>query len=291
MNVYTYENAVHSWLDRPIAYHRVFVELTGSVQAAIMLSQAIYWSKRTKDSDGWFYKTASDWEDETGLTRREQDTARKHLKETGFWIEKLKGVPATTNYKVDHEKLYSSLNKTAKVDYTKGDIQFEQKSQASSDKTAKHSITETTTETTSSESKDSVPKESLFSDSVPEIKKKKENKKKKVTSDEFYPLYVKAWIEAYPELGFDGVSGRKIKSLITRTNTYLTNSGKEVTPQSSVNAFLYVLAYIKRDNHFCHGKPISTLDSQYLSIIFELKNGKPTGQKKQSARDYINSFK
>jgi hypothetical protein len=32
-------------LDRPIAFHRIFVELTGSVLAAVMLSQAFYWSR------------------------------------------------------------------------------------------------------------------------------------------------------------------------------------------------------------------------------------------------------
>ena len=55
-------------LDRPIAYHRVFVTLTGSVKAAVLLSQAVYWQKRAKQTDGWWYKTAEDWEDETVLS-------------------------------------------------------------------------------------------------------------------------------------------------------------------------------------------------------------------------------
>ena len=33
-------------LDRPIAYHRIFARLTGSVHAALMLSQAVYWQNR-----------------------------------------------------------------------------------------------------------------------------------------------------------------------------------------------------------------------------------------------------
>ena len=44
-------------LDRPIAFHRVFVTITGSLAAGVMLSQALYWSRRTKDPEGWFYKT------------------------------------------------------------------------------------------------------------------------------------------------------------------------------------------------------------------------------------------
>ncbi len=142
------------------------------------------------------------------------------------------------------------------------------------------------------ESNDSVSKQPLLFDSIPETEVLKESKKnKKGEPDEFYPAFVQEWVLAYPELGFDGISGKKIKSLITKTNAYLTNSGKEVTVHNSVNAFLYVLAYIKRVSHFCHGKPITTFESQYLSIIFEIKNGKSTGPKKQSARDYINSFK
>ena len=64
-------------LDRPIAFQRAFVKLTDSINAALMLSQAVYWSSRTGDPGGWFWKTQSQWEDETGLTRREQDGARK----------------------------------------------------------------------------------------------------------------------------------------------------------------------------------------------------------------------
>ena len=52
-------------LDRPIAYHRCLVTLTGSVTGAVMLSQAIYWQNRC---NGDFYKTQAEWEEETGLT-------------------------------------------------------------------------------------------------------------------------------------------------------------------------------------------------------------------------------
>lgn len=97
------------FLDRPIAYHRVFVEITGSVAAAVMLSQAVYWSKRTTDPDGWFYKTQAEWEAETGLSRREQETARKRMAEIGVMRELLKGAPAKLYYKVDTDALAEKL--------------------------------------------------------------------------------------------------------------------------------------------------------------------------------------
>lgn len=94
-------------LDKPIAYNPAFKRLTGSTVASIMLSQAWYWTKRTSDENGWFYKTIEDWEEETGLTRSEQETARKHLKR--FMEVELKGVPATLYYRIDKEEIYAGL--------------------------------------------------------------------------------------------------------------------------------------------------------------------------------------
>ena len=94
-------------LDRPIAYHRVFVTLTGSVKAAILLSQAVYWQKRAKQTDGWWYKTAEDWEDETGLSKRELQTARKDCNK--YLKTELRGMPATLFWKVDEDALSQDL--------------------------------------------------------------------------------------------------------------------------------------------------------------------------------------
>lgn len=91
--------------DRPIAFHRCFVTLTGSVTAALMLSQAYYWQKRAKSHDGWWFKTRDDWIEETGMGRYEQEGARKKLRTLGLLREDLRGVPATLWYKVDESRL------------------------------------------------------------------------------------------------------------------------------------------------------------------------------------------
>lgn len=110
-------------LDRPIAYHRIFVTLTGSVKAAILLSQAMYWQKRAKQADGWWYKTAEEWTEETGLTRHEQDTAREACKD--YLKTDLRDAPARLYWHVDDERLsadlfaingQSSLTKSGKLD-------------------------------------------------------------------------------------------------------------------------------------------------------------------------------
>lgn len=103
-------NQLDGLLDRPIAFHRCFLQLTsGSTSAAILLSQAWYWSARTKDSDGWFYKTEEDWEEETGLTRRQQQRGRDQLKQCDFWEEQRKGVPAKLFFRLDRAKILAAL--------------------------------------------------------------------------------------------------------------------------------------------------------------------------------------
>ncbi|WP_421174134.1 hypothetical protein [Aeromonas enteropelogenes] len=104
---------VVDFLDRPIAFHRPFVTLSGSVTAALFLSQAMYWSKRCKegaDGQNWFYKTQAEWEEETGLSRREQEGARKALRSIGVLVEKREGIPAKLYFRIDYGALEVALN-------------------------------------------------------------------------------------------------------------------------------------------------------------------------------------
>lgn len=90
--------------DRPVAFHRFMVDLTGSINAALMLSQAVYWQHRNEDGDWWF-QSRDKWTAEIGLSRDEQETARRKLREHPFWHEELRGVPAKMYYKVDIDEL------------------------------------------------------------------------------------------------------------------------------------------------------------------------------------------
>jgi len=47
---------------------RAFIKFTGSVEAALLLSQIIYWSDRNPRGK-WFYKSYKDWQDEIGLSK------------------------------------------------------------------------------------------------------------------------------------------------------------------------------------------------------------------------------
>ncbi|MDN3699174.1 hypothetical protein QWY97_17765 [Vibrio cortegadensis] len=112
-----------------------------------MLSQAIYWSRRTNAS-GYFYKTQSEWEDETGMTRRELDTARKKLRELGILEEKKQGVPCRIFYRINEPTLieqlrHSSLAECAKQSSTKAPSSGGGISQTKTETT--HRLPETTT--------------------------------------------------------------------------------------------------------------------------------------------------
>ncbi|MCU4521964.1 DNA-binding protein [Acinetobacter ursingii] len=95
--------------EQPIAFNKHYVFIGCGINGALMLSQLVYWTSRTKNSDGWIYKTHHDWTLETGMTRREQETARKTLKSLGFLSEKKEGVPRRVYFKVERENLYKAL--------------------------------------------------------------------------------------------------------------------------------------------------------------------------------------
>ena len=97
-------------LDRPIAFQRVFVKVTGSITGALLLSQAVYWQKRTKGEDGWWWKTQEEWEAETGMTRRELEGARKDCIEAGILEYQRKGLPAKGFYRVNVAALHEALS-------------------------------------------------------------------------------------------------------------------------------------------------------------------------------------
>lgn len=108
-----------------IAFHREYVDLTGSITAALMLSQAVYWMARTKDDDGWVYKSQADWETETGLTRTEYETARKRLNRLPFWQEDHHGPRGTLRFRVDLRQLQTTENLQTESNQTAENLQTE----------------------------------------------------------------------------------------------------------------------------------------------------------------------
>lgn len=95
--------------EKPIAFNKHYVFLGCGINGAVMLSQLVYWADKSKDPNDWIYKTGKEWTEETGLTRREQDTARKNLRELGFIEEHKHGVPCKVHFRVNQTALYNAL--------------------------------------------------------------------------------------------------------------------------------------------------------------------------------------
>lgn len=95
--------------EQPIAFNKHYVFLGCGINGALMLSQLVYWTSRTKDPEGWIFKTQHEWTMETGMTRKEQETARKTLRNLGFLTEKKAGVPCRVYFRVERENLYQAL--------------------------------------------------------------------------------------------------------------------------------------------------------------------------------------
>lgn len=88
-------------LHRKVIYYPELCPVLGGVNSTIMLCQLLYWCDKGYDPDGWIYKTQADLELETGLSRREQDTARGKLETLGLIQVKRRGVPPKLHYLVD----------------------------------------------------------------------------------------------------------------------------------------------------------------------------------------------
>ncbi len=85
---------------RVIAFHPVIAKITNDVKAALFFCQLMYWSDKGDDQRGWIWKTREQWQDETALTRREQETARGRLRKLDLIEEHRRGQPPLLYYRV-----------------------------------------------------------------------------------------------------------------------------------------------------------------------------------------------
>jgi hypothetical protein len=75
--------------------------VTGNIEDALLLSQIIYWTDRTKMEDGWFAKSYAEWQNEIALSKYQVMAATKRLKEAGIetMVRKFNGAP-TVHYRL-----------------------------------------------------------------------------------------------------------------------------------------------------------------------------------------------
>ena len=106
-------------LDEPIVFHRSYVPVAGSITAALFLSYAGYaYESLPEDRNGWFTRTQAEWERDTGLTRREQETARRQLRDRGLLEERRVGMPAVLWFRVNWRRLGEVLERQAVMNWS-----------------------------------------------------------------------------------------------------------------------------------------------------------------------------
>ena len=95
-------------LGRHVAFHRRLVDVTANVKAALLLSQTIYWTRHGRDiglREGWFHKTAGQWQVETGLSVKEQGRARELLQSLDLLEDQRLGMPARLHFRLNLDAL------------------------------------------------------------------------------------------------------------------------------------------------------------------------------------------
>lgn len=97
------------WTKNCIAYYPIYTKITGSLTCGILLSQIMYWYKKTEGKD--FYKTNSDLENETGMTSKEIKIAKNKLQILGIITVIRKGFLAKSHYTINKIKLQDIVTK------------------------------------------------------------------------------------------------------------------------------------------------------------------------------------
>ena len=86
-----------------VSYPPRLAKCLGGVKEAIFLTHILWWKKRSED--GWVFRTREDIERDTGLSRWEQETARRNLRQLGVLREEYRGIPRRLFFYVDMGKL------------------------------------------------------------------------------------------------------------------------------------------------------------------------------------------
>jgi hypothetical protein len=102
-------------LTPPVVFQRPFVDITGSITAALVLSMLLQQQEDTRQAPGgWFHADPLDWEHRCGLSGKEQATARRKLLALGLTQEKRVGFPARLSIRLDYDRLAEMLLDSAR---------------------------------------------------------------------------------------------------------------------------------------------------------------------------------
>ena len=95
--------------NRVVGYSPDLARMVGGATTGLFLSQLLFLSDKGANPEGWVYKSEQEMGKETGLTKREQQTARRKLLSLGVIAIMRGGWKNTYHFKVIWEKLYQLI--------------------------------------------------------------------------------------------------------------------------------------------------------------------------------------
>jgi hypothetical protein len=95
--------------NRVVGYSPDLARAVGGATIGLFLSQLLFLSDKGANPEGWVYKSEAEMGKETGLTKREQQTARRKLLSLGVIAIMRGGWKNTYHFKVLWEKLYQVI--------------------------------------------------------------------------------------------------------------------------------------------------------------------------------------
>ena len=127
--------------ENAIAYRKVYRTIAGNNNAALLLSQLMYWTritdKKNPERRGWFYKNHAELIDETGLTDKEIKGAKSTLKRLGIIEVTSKGLPPVTWMRINKRVFYPVL-----VNAIKADIKAEEQAEEDRKRKKKNGVSD-----------------------------------------------------------------------------------------------------------------------------------------------------
>jgi hypothetical protein len=94
---------------RVVGYSPDLAKIVGGATTGLYLSQLLFQSDKGHNPEGWIYKSEQEMGQETGLTKREQQTARRKLLSLGVIAIMRGGWKNTYHFKVIWDRLYQVI--------------------------------------------------------------------------------------------------------------------------------------------------------------------------------------
>jgi hypothetical protein len=97
--------------NRIVGYSPDLARAVGGTTIGLFLSQLLFLSDKGANTDGWVYKSEQEMGRETGLTKREQQTARRKLLSLGVIQIVRQGFKFTYHFRIVWERLLHVIEK------------------------------------------------------------------------------------------------------------------------------------------------------------------------------------